>query len=165
MPVEKLAAERCHLYLWACAPLLPDALAVMSGWGFTYVTIAFVWVKMNPGKWEAAKAQLSTQAMFPPADRDIMEFIRDLFVFGPGYYTGSNVELVLLGRRGKPFAHAKGVKPFQVQAIPWVRPRKHSEKPEIFQTLVEEMYPKAGPRLELFARRPRDGWDVFGNEV
>ena len=50
----------------------------------------------------------------------------------------------------------------------WTRPEagtgpKHSRKPEDFQTLVEAVSP--GPRLELFARRARPGWTVWGNEV
>lgn len=50
----------------------------------------------------------------------------------------------------------------------WTRPEKdtgpkHSRKPEAFQTLVESVSP--GPYLEMFARRKRDGWDVWGNEV
>lgn len=40
---------------------------------------------------------------------------------------------------------------------------KHSAKPNEFYELVEGMSP--GPRLEMFARSPRDGWDVWGNEV
>lgn len=46
----------------------------------------------------------------------------------------------------------------------WTWPRgSHSVKPPGFQTLVEEYSP--GPYLEMFARRKRDGWDVWGNEV
>lgn len=48
-----------------------------------------------------------------------------------------------------------------------VRARKarttHSRKPETFQDIIEQVSP--GPYLELFARRPRLGWDVWGNEV
>jgi len=39
----------------------------------------------------------------------------------------------------------------------------HSVKPEWFYALCEECSP--GPRLELFARRLRLGWTVWGNEV
>lgn len=39
----------------------------------------------------------------------------------------------------------------------------HSKKPEYFAHLIESVSP--GARLEMFARQPRDGWDVFGNEV
>jgi len=44
----------------------------------------------------------------------------------------------------------------------WSRGR-HSAKPEAFQDMVEAVSP--GPRLELFARRARPGWTVWGNEV
>jgi N6-adenosine-specific RNA methylase IME4 len=39
----------------------------------------------------------------------------------------------------------------------------HSVKPDWFYALCEECSP--GPRLELFARRERPGWTVWGNEV
>lgn len=40
----------------------------------------------------------------------------------------------------------------------------HSKKPEIFAEMIESVSP-AGKRLEMFARNPRNGWDVFGDEV
>jgi len=43
------------------------------------------------------------------------------------------------------------------------RTNKHSKKPEFFQVLIEHV--SNYPRLEMFARRKRDGWDVWGNEV
>ena len=39
---------------------------------------------------------------------------------------------------------------------------RHSEKPEIFRTLIE---PFGEPRIELFARNKYPGWDVWGNEI
>jgi len=42
-------------------------------------------------------------------------------------------------------------------------PKRHSQKPEQFYGLVEEV--SAAPRLELFARRHRLGFDVWGDEV
>jgi N6-adenosine-specific RNA methylase IME4 len=44
------------------------------------------------------------------------------------------------------------------------RSDEHSEKPVIFYEIIEEMYDH-GPRLELFARRTRAGWDAWGNEA
>jgi N6-adenosine-specific RNA methylase IME4 len=49
----------------------------------------------------------------------------------------------------------------------WSRPYEnghiaHSAKPEHFLDLVEQVSP--GPYVELFARRHRLGWDVWGNE-
>jgi N6-adenosine-specific RNA methylase IME4 len=43
----------------------------------------------------------------------------------------------------------------------WPR-RRHSEKPDAFQDMVERISP--GPYVELFARRDRLGWDTWGNE-
>lgn len=46
----------------------------------------------------------------------------------------------------------------------FLEPRsKHSVKPDRFYDLIEEQSP--GPYLELFARRPRAGWSVWGNQV
>jgi N6-adenosine-specific RNA methylase IME4 len=42
-------------------------------------------------------------------------------------------------------------------------PKRHSEKPIEAYELIEEISPT--PRLELFARKRRDGWDIWGNEV
>lgn len=40
---------------------------------------------------------------------------------------------------------------------------KHSEKPDAFYERVAQASP--GPRLEMFARRPREGFEPWGNEV
>ncbi len=45
----------------------------------------------------------------------------------------------------------------------WKRQYRHSQKPEDFQDMIETVSP--GPYLELFARRKRPGWRVWGNEV
>jgi len=42
-------------------------------------------------------------------------------------------------------------------------PKRHSEKWEETYALIESI--SLGPRLELFARHKRSGWDVWGNEV
>lgn len=39
----------------------------------------------------------------------------------------------------------------------------HSKKPDFFIELIEQVSP--GNKLEMFARRKREGWDVFGNQV
>lgn len=78
---------------------------------------------------------------------------------GPGLGAGfrGNTEHVIVARRGKaPFTStAKGT---------WYQAprREHSQKPELFADLVEQM--SLGPYLEMFARRTRLGWDTWGNE-
>lgn len=46
MPVSQLAAKDGVLFLWGTWPLLPEALRVMTAWGYTYKT-GFPWVKIN----------------------------------------------------------------------------------------------------------------------
>ena len=79
-----------------------------------------------------------------------------------GFYTSSNIELVLLATRGSPaIKHNNGAKAPQVVYAPIT---KHSEKPNAVQERIDWMYPE-GNRLELFARRPYPGWDTFGNQL
>ena len=41
---------------------------------------------------------------------------------------------------------------------------RHSEKPEEFRNIIETLY-TYGNKLELFARKSVEGWEVFGNEI
>jgi len=42
-------------------------------------------------------------------------------------------------------------------------PKRHSQKPAGFYSLIESISDE--PRIELFARQRREGWDAYGNEV
>ena len=78
--------------------------------------------------------------------------------FGLGQYLRGQHELCLFGVRGRLPSASRSV-PTVVQA-----PRgKHSAKPAEAYAAIEAVSP--GPRLELFARQPREGWTVWGNEV
>lgn len=48
LPVVTVSAPDCVLFLWATAPMLPDALRVMRFWGFAYKT-CFSWDKVTAG--------------------------------------------------------------------------------------------------------------------
>jgi N6-adenosine-specific RNA methylase IME4 len=41
---------------------------------------------------------------------------------------------------------------------------QHSAKPAEVAELIEAMYPDL-PKLEMFCRSPRDGWDAWGNQA
>ena len=47
LPVSSLADKNCVLFLWCTFPKLSEALNLINAWGFTYKTVAFVWVKQN----------------------------------------------------------------------------------------------------------------------
>ena len=71
-----------------------------------------------------------------------------------------NTEHILVCRKGDRKDNA-----FQMTGGTWFKwaRGKHSEKPEEFFNLVEKCSP--GPYLELFSRKKREGWSVWGNEV
>lgn len=50
LPVADLAAKDSVLFLWTTFPMLPEALRVVSAWGFKFKTVAFVWLKQNRTK-------------------------------------------------------------------------------------------------------------------
>lgn len=86
--------------------------------------------------------------------------------WGLGYWLRGQTEHLLLGVRGNP--RAKMVGPHGATGRSWstlvVAPRgKHSEKPQVFIDMIEAL--GEPPRLELFARAQRLGWDVMGDEV
>ena len=50
IPVNKIADENCVLFMWVTFPTLTDGLKVIEKWGFSYKTVAFVWIKQNKKK-------------------------------------------------------------------------------------------------------------------
>jgi N6-adenosine-specific RNA methylase IME4 len=79
-----------------------------------------------------------------------------------GYTTRSSTEVCLLGKRHRgrlPAVRARGIDQF------WEAPvGEHSAKPLIFYHLLERLFGEV-PRVELFARKIRHGWDAMGNEL
>jgi N6-adenosine-specific RNA methylase IME4 len=77
---------------------------------------------------------------------------------GMGYWTRSTAELCLLATKGSPQRLTMDV--HQVVLAPV---GEHSAKPEEVRRRIERLF--TGPYLELFARRPVEGWTVWGNEI
>ena len=78
-----------------------------------------------------------------------------------------NTEHILVARVGSRIGNPFGQGGREVQAtdgtlFEWPRGR-HSEKPGAFFDLVERLSP--APRLEMYARTRRLGWDAHGDEV
>lgn len=78
---------------------------------------------------------------------------------GMGHYYRNNTEHVVFAVRGKLGVTRHNCPTSFVAS----KSKNHSEKPEEFFTIVESMSP--GPYLEMFARRRRQGWEAWGNEV
>jgi N6-adenosine-specific RNA methylase IME4 len=70
-------------------------------------------------------------------------------------------EILLFGVRGK---NIRTLAPARSQEnIISTRKREHSRKPDEQYDFIERC--SWGPRLELFARGPRKGWTVWGNQA
>ena len=76
----------------------------------------------------------------------------------PNRYLRNQTEHLLLGVRGKAPIRFRGQGSWLYAPV-----QAHSHKPEDAYAVIERCSP--GPYLELFARRKRPGWDVWGNEV
>lgn len=88
-------------------------------------------------------------------------FVWDKVKLNPGFYTMSQVELCLVGKRGK-IPTPRGSRN-ERQLVTEVR-GEHSVKPESVRQRINAMFPELN-KLEIFARRPVAGWSVWGNEV
>jgi N6-adenosine-specific RNA methylase IME4 len=76
--VPSITAKDCVLFLWATAPMMPQAVLVMGAWGFDYKS-QVIWRKKRPGKGR-----------------------------GTGYWFINEHELLLVGTRGQVPAPAQG---------------------------------------------------------
>lgn len=155
LPVEAIAAKNSVLLLWVVCPHLAEGIKTVERWGFDYKTVFLCWEKTNldGSPW-----------------------------YGPGYYTGSNIELLLLGTRGSVDIAERGV--YQVMREPHPRDpvtkkKIHSRKPEETFNRIHTLFghtvkregkqlldaPRSMLRAELFARLSRPGWDAYGLDI
>lgn len=141
LPVQSVAAKDCALFMWVVDSHLDEAIELGRAWGFSYKTIAFIWAKTT-------RKEPQFGFFAPETTHRI----------GMGYWTRKQAEVCLMFTRGKPRRIGKGVR----QIIEAPR-REHSRKPDEIHSRVEALV--AGPYLELFARQPREGWTVWGNET
>ncbi len=141
LPVKNIAAKRSVCLLWATSPKLNDAIKVLEAWGFYYRGVHQVWVKVRKSDGKI----INGQGIRP-------SFIKPL------------AEFLLIGAttpKGRTL-------PIKSESLPHVvlAPRgRHSEKPEIFRKYIVDLFGDDLPKIELFARKKVDGWDVWGNEV
>lgn len=112
LPVEAAADEPAHLYLWVPNALLPEGLAVMRAWDFTYKANV-VWHKIRKDGGSDGR--------------------------GVGFYFRNVTELILFGVRGK---NARTLAPGRRQVnLLATRKREHSRKPDEQYELIEACSP------------------------
>jgi N6-adenosine-specific RNA methylase IME4 len=122
------------LLLWRVSSMIEEALRVTRMWGFVPKS-EIVWVKTTPS---GVKLH-----------------------FGMGRYVRAAHEACIVAARGKAVSL---VQSHSLRSVIVVAPTgEHSEKPDAFYLLAEDLFP--GPRVELFARKPREGWIQYGREL
>lgn len=91
LPVADLAADDSVLFLWATFPKLPEALQLIRAWGFSYKSIAFLWLKLNRKS--------------------------PTWFYGLGFWTRGNAEVCLLATKGHPRRRSAGVHQFIISPV------------------------------------------------
>jgi N6-adenosine-specific RNA methylase IME4 len=111
IPVNSIAEDNCHLYLWVPNALLAEGLETMKKWGFTYKT-NIVWYKIRKDG--------------GPDGR------------GVGFYFRNVTEIVLFGIKGSMRTLKPGRT--QVNIVR-TRKREHSRKPDELYDIIESCSP------------------------
>ncbi len=130
LPVEGVAADTAHLYMWTPNALLPEALQVMQAWGFSYKS-NLIWHKIRKDGGSDGR--------------------------GVGFYFRNVTEIILFGVRGR---HARTLAPGrrQVNMIE-TRKREHSRKPDEQYELIESCSPGPYLELFARGERAKwEGW-------
>lgn len=136
LPVSEFVGEKAHLYLWVPNALLPEGLEVMDAWGFEYKT-NIVWEKTRKDGYPDGR--------------------------GVGFYFRNVTELILFGIK-KNSTNNRTLDPARSQVnLIRARKREHSRKPDEIIPIIEAC--SLTPRIELFARGDREGWDMWGNQA
>ncbi len=108
LPVNEVAQENSHLYLWVPNALLPEGLEVMKAWGFQYKT-NIIWEKVRKDG--------------GPDGR------------GVGFYFRNVTEMLLFGVKG---ANIRTLSPARTQVnLIRSQKREHSRKPDEMIKLIE----------------------------
>jgi N6-adenosine-specific RNA methylase IME4 len=159
LDIGSMAADASHCYLWTTATHLPLAFECLRSWGFNF-KLDIQWVKTRDILSDLVMTEKGPRVIHRavvPEPTDYWNGEIKLQIGLGNYYRHAH-ERLLFATRGPTYAN--------VHAFPTVifAPREeHSAKPEIFQSMAELLSP--GPGVELFARRPRDGWCCVGSEL
>jgi N6-adenosine-specific RNA methylase IME4 len=126
LPVGGVAAPVSHVYLWVPNAMLPEGLAVLAAWGFTYKS-NIVWHKIRKDG--------------GPDGR------------GVGFYFRNVTELILFGTKGK---NARTLAPGRRQVnYLATRKREHSRKPDEQYEIIEACSPGPFIELFARGTRPK----------
>ncbi|TXH13726.1 MAG: hypothetical protein E6R03_10860 [Hyphomicrobiaceae bacterium] len=144
MPFRELFrdAKSAVAFFWATAPLMHLCFKLGESLDLQYRGTPYVWVKT---KRDAPNTPIGATGVRPTFVKPICEFVL-AFTYR---------------KKGRPLPI---LQENQSQLI--LAPRgEHSEKPSLIYTKIEDLFGRHTPRLDMFSRTSREGWDSFGNEV
>jgi N6-adenosine-specific RNA methylase IME4 len=81
---------------------------------------------------------------------------------GMGYYARQKHELLLIATNGEGLELADTDK--RPESVFFADRTEHSAKPDLVYEIIEQMYPTY-IKYEMFARKEREGWKCWGDEV
>jgi N6-adenosine-specific RNA methylase IME4 len=172
LPIKQITDENgCILALWVPSSLILDGIKIMQAYGFT-IKQSYVWVKTkkNPlgddmelikrffnklGSWHWT---ISGSAVKQFLDNFSLN---NIMSFGMGRLFRQSHEICLIGTNNNGIY--KKLENHSQRSVCFAPNLKHSSKPEDLQNSLDIMF--KGNKLELFARRKRDGWLCLGNEL
>lgn len=132
----------CHLWLWTTKDFLPDAFDLIFGWGWEYKQL-ITWVKCS-------KAEVPT--------------------YGMGYWLRNACEYLILAvnrtKKNRPLCAT--TTPNYIFSVPdggafFASRDRHSKKPDSSYEMIRNNSPE--PRLSIFQRSEREGFECWGNEM
>lgn len=137
LPIQKISAKNCALLVWTTTNKIEEAIKLMNDWGFKYVNMFMVWIKLKK-----SGGLINTM----------------------GYYTKQTCEYILLGKKGSIFSlkikHTKGIPNCIVKRV-----EEHSVKPrKKIQEIIGKIFLNV-PKIEIFSRHYDNiEWDYWGNQ-
>lgn len=87
-------------------------------------------------------------------------FVWDKVNHNMGHYNSVRHEFLLICVRGSCQPDVRKL----FDSVQSIERTEHSKKPDEFYGIIETLYTHGG-RLEMFSRRPRDGWKGYGNQA
>jgi N6-adenosine-specific RNA methylase IME4 len=87
-------------------------------------------------------------------------FIWDKIAHNMGHYNSVRHEILLIATKGSCLPDNQKL----YDSVQSIERTEHSVKPNVFRSIIEALYTH-GSKVELFARKRYEGWDVFGNQV
>lgn len=145
IPLRSWTAKNGYVVMWVKDNMYPHAFRLARGWDLQYVTVLFRWLKTGE-----SRNQLHLFPIEPPTPK-----------FGLGRHTrAGGCEECWLFRFGNGLPVLRN----DIRREFFAERREHSRKPDEVAGWIVDLYGDV-PRLEMFSRTRRPGWDAWGNEI